>query len=67
MVLGEVAVVTVGIVCTQGMVKYASLIPRESIVDVEGVVAVAPGPVESCTQSEVSNTLLKHYVNILGD
>lgn len=40
-------------VVSKGMVKYASLIPRESIVDVEGVLAVAPSPVESCTQSEV--------------
>lgn len=38
----------------QGMVKYASLIPRESIVDVEGRVARSPSPVEACTQTEAT-------------
>jgi len=38
---------------SKGMVKYASLIPRESIVDVEGRIAKSPNPVESCTQTEV--------------
>ncbi len=37
----------------QGMVKYATNVSRESIVDVEGVVAVPANPVESCTQSQV--------------
>lgn len=35
------------------MVKYATNITRESIVDVEGTVAVPENPVESCTQSQV--------------
>ncbi len=38
---------------SKGMVKYASGIPKESIVDVEGVVSVAERPVEACTQSQV--------------
>jgi hypothetical protein len=36
------------------MVKYACGIPKESIVDVEGVVAVPSSPVESCSQKDVS-------------
>mmetsp|Transcript_1840 Transcript_1840/g.2691 ORF Transcript_1840/g.2691 Transcript_1840/m.2691 type:complete len:552 (-) Transcript_1840:301-1956(-) len=35
------------------MVKYASQIPRESIVDVEGVVAPVEKPIESCSQKDV--------------
>ena len=38
---------------SKGMVKYASQIPRESIVDVEGTVAIPQNAVESCSQSEV--------------
>lgn len=37
----------------QGMVKYVSALPRESVVDVEGVVSVPQNPVESCTISGV--------------
>ena len=39
---------------SKGMVKYASQIPRESIVDVEGTLAVPQNPVESCSQSQAS-------------
>lgn len=38
---------------SKGMVKYACGIPKESIVDVEGVVAVTSSPVESCSQKSV--------------
>ena len=38
---------------SKGMVKYASQIPRESIVDVEGTLAVPQNAVKSCSQSEV--------------
>jgi aspartyl-tRNA synthetase len=41
------------------MVKYATNITRESIVDVEGVVAVPDSPVESCTQSKVPLSYLE--------
>ncbi|XP_072174108.1 aspartate--tRNA ligase, cytoplasmic-like isoform X1 [Diadema setosum] len=35
------------------MVKFASNITKESIVDVEGVIARVPQPIESCTQKDV--------------
>jgi aspartyl/asparaginyl-tRNA synthetase len=35
------------------MVKYASNLPRESVVDVEGVVAVPAAPVNGCSQSGI--------------
>lgn len=38
---------------SKGMVKYASSIPKESIVDVTGVVSKPLEPVASCTQSDV--------------
>ncbi|KAI8471261.1 MAG: hypothetical protein J3K34DRAFT_417622 [Monoraphidium minutum] len=38
---------------SRGMVKYACGIPKESIVDVEGVVALPGSPVESCSQKDV--------------
>lgn len=38
---------------SKGMVKYTSTLPRESIVDVEGVLDRPQVPIESCSQSEV--------------
>ena len=38
---------------SKGMVKYASNLSRESIVDVEGTIAVPQEPIAACTQSEV--------------
>lgn len=35
------------------MVKYASALPRESIVDVEGKLVAPAAPVEGCSQSQV--------------
>lgn len=35
------------------MVKFAANITKESIVDVEGVIAAVPQPIESCTQKDV--------------
>ena len=39
---------------SKGMVKYACGIPKESIVDVEGIVTVPETPIESCSQKDVS-------------
>lgn len=39
---------------SKGMVKYACGITKESIVDVEGVVAVPAQPIDSATQKNVS-------------
>ncbi len=39
---------------SKGLVKYAAAIPRESIVDVEGVIDSPEQPVEACSQSLVS-------------
>jgi aspartyl-tRNA synthetase len=41
---------------SRGMVKYASSISRESVVDVAGTVAVPENPVTSCTQSQARST-----------
>lgn len=38
---------------SKGMVKYASNIPKESIVDIVGEIVVPEAPVEGCTQSDV--------------
>eukprot|EP00775_Hariotina_reticulata_P013281 gene13281-13412_t len=38
---------------SKGMIKYACGIPKESIVDVEGIVAVPANPIESATQKNV--------------
>jgi aspartyl-tRNA synthetase len=38
---------------SRNMVKYASNLPRESVVDVEGVVTVPSTPVSGCTQSGI--------------
>ena len=38
---------------SKSMVKYACNIPKESIVDVGGVVTVPESPVESCSQSSI--------------
>ena len=39
---------------SRGLVKYASALPRESIVDVEGSLAAPQAPVEGCSQSQAS-------------
>lgn len=39
---------------SKGMVKYATAIPRESIVDVEGTLKVPGEPIVGCSQSQVS-------------
>lgn len=39
---------------SKGMVKYASNLTRESIIDVEGTISVPQVPVVACSQSEVS-------------
>ncbi len=38
---------------SRGMVKYATGISKESVVDIAGTVAVPANPVTSCSQSEV--------------
>lgn len=38
---------------SKGMVKYASNLTRESIIDVEGTISVPQDPVMACSQSEV--------------
>lgn len=42
---------------SKGMVKYTSGIPRESIVDVEGIVQIPESSVQGCSQSEVEPLL----------
>lgn len=46
------------------MVKYASTITRESIVDVEGVVACPENPIESCSQKDVE--LQVTYIRVVS-
>ena len=38
---------------SKGMVKYASNLSRESIIDVGGTIVVPQEPVVACTQSQV--------------
>ena len=38
---------------SKGMVKYASAIPRESIVDVEATLVLPQALIEACSQSQV--------------
>lgn len=38
---------------SKGMVKYASAIPRESIIDISGEVDVPKEPIAACTCSQV--------------
>ncbi len=42
---------------SRGMVKYATGISKESVVDIAGTVAVPANPVTSCSQSEVCGAL----------
>lgn len=44
------------------MVKFVAGIPRESIVDVEGIVKSVPKPVESCTQKLVEISVQQVFV-----
>jgi aspartyl-tRNA synthetase len=37
-------------VISKGMIKYAGKIPKESIIDVKGIVTVPEKPVETCSQ-----------------
>lgn len=48
-------------IVSKGMVKYASAIPRESIVDVTGVLTKPVAPVEGCSQAEVWDCVLAVY------
>ncbi len=44
---------------SKGMVKYATAIPRESIVDVEGELETPEAPIEACSQSQVGSGALR--------
>eukprot|EP00744_Colponema_vietnamica_P003225 GILI01004974.1.p1 GENE.GILI01004974.1~~GILI01004974.1.p1 ORF type:complete len:520 (+),score=213.01 GILI01004974.1:73-1632(+) len=46
----------------KGMVKFASNITKESIVDIEATVSVPKQPIESCTQKEVELNVSKVFV-----
>ena len=46
---------------SKGMVKYASNLSRESIIDVEGTVVVPQEPVVACTQSQVQRSYLSTH------
>ena len=54
---------------SKGMVKYATAIPRESIVDVSGEVHIPETPVAGCTCSKVSPAdpliMLKHHLGLI--
>jgi aspartyl-tRNA synthetase len=55
-----------GEIVSKGMVKYACGIPKESIVDVEGVVAAAAEPIEGCSQKDVSVGAVCFLVFVFG-
>ncbi|CAM9532535.1 unnamed protein product [Heterosigma akashiwo] len=44
---------------SKGMVKYATALPRESIIDIRGKVVVAPSPIDSATQKDVELQILE--------
>lgn len=44
------------------MVKFVASIPKESIVDVEGVIKVAPTKIESCSQSDIELHVTQVFV-----
>ena len=49
---------------SKGMVKYASNLSRESIIDVEGTISVPKESIAACTQSQVITHLLHGHANI---
>ncbi len=51
---------------SKGMVKYATAIQRESIVDVSGEVHVPEAPVAGCTCSKVASKASHKYNNRIG-
>ena len=56
---------------SKGMVKYVSDIPKESIVDVEGVLIKPEAAIEGCTQKsvelKVSTSLTIYFVDLKSD
>ena len=44
------------------MVKFAASINKESIIDIEGLIKIAPAKIESCTQQNVEVHVTKIYV-----
>ncbi|CAF1449525.1 unnamed protein product, partial [Didymodactylos carnosus] len=46
------------------MVKFVSSIPKESIIDVEGEVSLAPSPINSCSQKTVELQLKKACISL---
>ncbi|CAF2763667.1 unnamed protein product [Rotaria sp. Silwood2] len=56
------AVVCVNENVSKPMVKFAATITKESIIDVQGEVTLAPTPIESCTQKDVELQVTKIFV-----
>ncbi|CAF3567227.1 unnamed protein product [Rotaria sordida] len=56
------AVVCVSENVSKPMVKFATTITKESVIDVEGEVTLAPTPIESCTQKDVELQVKKMFV-----
>ncbi|CAF0782994.1 unnamed protein product [Rotaria sordida] len=56
------AVVCVSENVSKPMVKFATTITKESVIDVEGEVTLAPTPIESCTQKDVELQVKKLFV-----
>lgn len=56
------AIVSVNEQVSKAMVKFASDISRESIIDVEGILRKAPTKIESCTQTEVELQITQLFV-----
>ncbi|CAF1241841.1 unnamed protein product [Adineta steineri] len=47
---------------SKAMFKFAASIPKESIIDIEGEVSLAPVPIQSCTQKNVELQVTKIFV-----
>ncbi|CAF0877573.1 unnamed protein product [Rotaria sp. Silwood1] len=56
------AVVCVNENVSKPMVKFATTVTKESVIDVEGEVTLAPTPIESCTQKDVELQVKKMFV-----
>ncbi|ODM99228.1 Aspartate--tRNA ligase, cytoplasmic [Orchesella cincta] len=60
-------IVAVGEKTSKQMLKFVTNVPKESIVDVRGLVQTVPKPIESCTQSDVELICLEFWVISLAE
>ena len=59
----QVVLFTNNTTISKGMVKYASNLSRESVIDVEGTISLPQEPVVACTQSQVPGGGIHHHMS----